>query len=177
MRTISKAERLRHIKKKENGIKAKTLKTKSDRWEFLKKIREKERDNSKKLIKESIHKTYGKWEPISDISRSFFVWKGNYSGSIKERVIHSILKSHNLRFYCEVSFDLKKRFDFYIPLLDLVIEYDGGQHFKYFKEIKNDIYKEDILKKLGVKLIRYNKTHDLEKQIAHDLIYHPVLNS
>lgn len=128
-------------------------------------------------MNKSLEATYGKWVPVQDISRSFFVWKGQYSGSGKEKEIYAILKSHNLRFFCEISFDLKKRFDFYIPLLDLVIEYDGSQHFTSFKEIKNDKVKEDILKRLGVKLIRYNKTHKLSEQIAHDLIYHPVLNS
>lgn len=107
--------------------------------------------------------------------RSFFVWKGTYSGSLKEKEIYTILKAQNFRFYCEISFDMIKRFDFYIPLLDLVIEYDGGQHFNSIKNIRNDIDKENQLKKLGVKLIRYNKTHNLTDQIKHDLINHPVL--
>lgn len=130
-----------------------------------------------KEIDISLSNTYGQWKPMEDMYRSFFIWTGRYSGSGKEKEIYAILKSHNLRFFCEVSFDLKKRFDFYIPLLDLVIEYDGKQHFEDLKELNNDIGKESLLRKLGVRLIRYNKTHDLSKQIAHDLIYHPVLNS
>ena len=134
--------------------------------------------NKRKELREldtSIQKTYNKWLPIKDMSRSFFVYKGQYSGSRKEQKIHQILKSTNLRFFSEISFDLIKRFDFYIPLLDLVIEYDGKQHFSDLNQIKNDVAKEAILKRLGVKLIRYNRTHDLEKQIKHDLIYHEVL--
>lgn len=144
---------------------------------YHKRRKNKERSRWVNEQNSALYKTYRKWEPIKELKRSFFVWKGSYSGSPKEKAIYAILQSHNLRFYCEISFDLKKRFDFYIPLLDLVIEYDGSQHFGRITEMKNDIKKEEMLKRIGVKLIRYNKTHDLEKQIAHDLIYHPVLNS
>lgn len=133
--------------------------------------------NLERKLKRALKKDYKGWKPITDIRRSFFIWTGRYSNSIKEREIYKILKSHNLRFYCEVSFDMVKRFDFYIPLLDLVIEYDGGQHFSSIKTINNDIEKEKQLKKLGVKLIRYNKNHNLTDQIKHDLIYHPVLTA
>lgn len=119
--------------------------------------------------------TYKMWTPITDIKRTFFVWKGQFAHSVKEKEIRDILKGMNLRFYREVSFDMVKRFDFYIPLIDLVIEYDGGQHFNDLYQIKNDIEKEKILKRNNVKFIRYNKTHNLKEQIAHDLIHHPVL--
>jgi len=141
--------------------------------------RRRNRDKAKECnqLNVDIQKTYGRWMPVEYMRRSFFVWKGKFSGSQKEIEIAAILKGQNLRFFSEVSFDLKKRFDFYIPLLDLVIEYDGHQHFESVKEINNDIGKEQLLKRLGVKLIRYNKTHNLKEQILHDLIYHPVLNS
>lgn len=127
-------------------------------------------------LKRALKKDYKGWKPITEMRRSFFIWTGRYSNSSKEREIYKILKSHSLRFYCEVLFDMVKRFDFYIPLLDLVIEYDGGQHFSSIKNINNDIEKETQLKNLGVKLIRYNKNHNLTDQIKHDLIYHPVLS-
>lgn len=130
---------------------------------------------NKRRLDRVLNKDYRMWIPVTDIKRSFFVWKGKYSNSIKEKEIFFILKEHNLRFYCEVSFDKNKRFDFYIPLIDLVIEYDGGQHFSSIKNIRNDIEKEGLLKKLGVKLIRYNKTHNLTDQIKYDLVHHPVL--
>lgn len=135
------------------------------------------RDNARSTqkINESLNLTYKKWQAVSDIKRSFFVYSWTVHPSPKEIEIIRILNSTNLRFYREVSFDLKKRFDFYIPLIDLVIEYDGAQHFKNLKEIENDKKKELILRSLGVKYIRYNKTHDLEKQIKHDLVHHPVL--
>lgn len=122
-----------------------------------------------------IKKTYYNWKPIKDINRSFFLWMGKFSDSPKEKEIVSILKEMNLRYFREVSFDLVKRFDFYIPLIDLVIEYDGVQHFSYLKQINNDIRKDNILKKLGIKCIRYNKSHRLKEQITHDLLYHPIL--
>jgi len=100
----------------------------------------------------------------------------NIQNQKKEQEIYAILKSTNLKFFCEVSFDLKTRFDFYIPLIDLVIEYDGLQHFGSLKAINKDIHKEELLKRLGIKLIRYAKHSDLSSQIKHDLIYHPVLN-
>ncbi len=128
-----------------------------------------------KKLNRILKKNYKGWRPITEIRRSFFIWTGKYSNSSKEKEIYSILKSNNLRFYCEVSFDMVKRFDFYIPLLDLVIEYDGGHHFTSMKNINNDIGKENQLKRLGVKLIRYNKTHNLTDQIKYDLINHPIL--
>src|SRR5690349_873625 len=86
--------------------------------------------------------------------RSFWRWLGKSKRSTKEKEISKILLSLNIRFYTEVSFDKIKRYDFYIPMLDLIIEYDGRQHFSRITDIKNDIYKDGILEKLGVKLIR-----------------------
>lgn len=129
----------------------------------------------KRPIDKQLNKTYNNWQPKQDLFRSFFIWHGMRSKSFKEMEIAAILKNMNLRYFREVSFDMIKRFDFYIPLIDLVIEYDGRQHFKELREIKNDIFKEDQLTRLGIKLIRYNKKHDLQKQIPYDLIYHPVL--
>lgn len=122
-----------------------------------------------------LRNSYKMWDTVEGLSRSFFVWKGNYSGSPKEREIYKILMAQNLKFYCEVSFDCKKRFDFYIPLIDLVIEYDGEQHFQSASALSKDIFKEAILDRLGIKLIRYNKSHDLKTRIPDDLINHPVL--
>jgi len=133
--------------------------------------------NRKKVRKvdRDIANTYRMWTPITESKRSFFVWKGRWEFSPKEMEIYSILKGMNLKFYREISFDMVKRFDFYIPLVDLVIEYDGKHHFSELGAINNDKFKEKILERLGVKFIRYNKTHKLEEQIKHDLIYHPVL--
>lgn len=141
--------------------------------------RRKNRERQKNIVvlDKQIQGTYGKWKAIEDIKRSFFVcsWKVKMSSGEKE--INKILTETGLRFYQEVSFDLCKRFDFYIPLIDLVIEYDGGQHFSDLKVIENDKKKESLLRLLGIKCIRYNKKHNLSEQINHDLIYHPVLTN
>lgn len=131
--------------------------------------------HKKAKVDRQIGGQYKMWKPVQDLLRSFFVWRGSRTFSHKENEIAIILKGMNLRFYREVSFDLSKRFDFYIPLVDLVIEYDGQQHFTRLDQIRNDVEKDKLIKKIGVKLIRYNKTHDLAKQIAHDLIYHPCM--
>lgn len=128
-----------------------------------------------KAYDNGIKKTYAKWMPVSDTKRSFFVWRGRLSKSPKEAEIAKILNGENLRYYREVSFDNRKRFDFYIPVIDLVIEYDGRQHFTEFKEINNDITKELLLQSLGIKYIRYNKTHNLKTQIQFDLVNHQIL--
>lgn len=128
------------------------------------------KQEQKKLIAE-----YNKWQPITE-TRSFLIWKGKHFNSEPEQEIEKILISHNLKFYREVSFDMKTRFDFYIPLIDLVIEYDGYFHLD-LKRMEKDREKEKLLIRLGIKLIRYNKNHDLKKQIKHDLIYHPVLRN
>jgi very-short-patch-repair endonuclease len=138
-----------------------------------KRKRQKRKEN--RVMDAELSKSYSNWEPINDLHRSFFVWRGPFTASMKEMEVRKVLKSHNLRFYAEVSFDLRRRFDFYIPLLDLVIEYDGAHHFDGPTAMLKDLAKEGLLIKLGVKLIRYNKTHDLKKQIQYDLIHHPVL--
>jgi hypothetical protein len=175
-RQLTKAQKKRLRNKKIGGMKA--PKNGLENQVLLEKLRRVDKHKANNHLGKATHaenNRYKKWEPISDIHRSFFIWKGKFSGSPKESQIARILKEKNIRYFREVSFDLKKRFDFYIPLIDLVIEYDGSQHFEFFKEINNDIEKEAILKRHGVKYIRYNRTHDLEKQLPHDLIFHPIL--
>jgi len=142
---------------------------------YLKNTKKKPKRKKGRKIDKELARVYKMWGPVDDIKRSFFVWKGKYSISPKEDEIYRILTERGLRFYREISFDTIKRFDFYIPLIDLVIEYDGWRHFSMLDRMETDITKEKTLKRLGVKLIRYNKTHELEKQIKHDLVYHPVL--
>lgn len=173
-KALTKKKKLEKDWKKRTG--RRVPKTPLERQSILNRIREHEKvkpSTDRQVIQEN--NRYSKWKPIEDIKRSFWIWNGRFSFSPKESEIAAILKEHNLRFYREVSFDINKRFDFYIPLIDLVIEYDGSQHFRSLKEIQNDINKEAILKKHGIKYIRYNKTHKLKSQIAHDLIYHPVI--
>lgn len=132
-------------------------------------LRSKKKSKPPKGIDKSIEKSYRMWQPVSDIKRSFFVWKGKRSNSPKELEIRQYLKENNIKFYREVSFDCNKRFDFYLPEYDLILEYDGMQHFERTDQMVNDIIKETILNNLGLKFIRYNKTHNLKSQIKHDI--------
>lgn len=58
--------------------------------------------------------------------------------SIGEEKIIRILRASDIKFEREKSFkDLKfgyYRYDFYIPLLKILIEYDGAGHFKFIKK-------------------------------------------
>ena len=47
--------------------------------------------------------------------------------------------------------------DFYCPKAKLVIEVDGGQHF-YDEEIKNDRTRDEYMRNLGLKVLRFSNT-------------------
>lgn len=103
-----------------------------------------------------------------------------------EQKIRNILERMNINFIQEKRFDNcigKKRklpFDFYLPLQNLVIEYDGIHHFKTvnafggengFREIKeNDIIKNNFLKDNNINLLRitYHQFGEIEN-ILKDL--------
>lgn len=86
-----------------------------------------------------------------------------------ELKIEKILIENNIDFIKEKRFDNCKNekplpFDFYIPKLNIIIEYDGVQHFqpfknfggfeKYLQTINNDKIKNDWAKTNNIKLIR-----------------------
>ena len=86
-----------------------------------------------------------------------------------EQKIKEFLEKYNIIFFKQYKFDDCKnikilKFDFYIPLLNLCIEFDGLQHFKpieYFggintyEKIKiNDNIKNDYCKNNNIKLLR-----------------------
>ncbi len=86
-----------------------------------------------------------------------------------EKEIRKILKENNIKCKEQYTFELcrhinKLPFDFYLPELNLCIEFDGRQHFevidfyggqKGFDSTKrNDQIKNDYCKKNGVKLFR-----------------------
>lgn len=58
---------------------------------------------------------------------------GCISGSIGELNIQKILLENNIEFYKEFIFDdlPKRRFDFYLPQQNRLIEFDGRQHFEF----------------------------------------------
>lgn len=84
------------------------------------------------------------------------------------------------REYCVNNFGDKNRYryDFYLPALNIVIEFHGRQHYEaidYFggaegfkRAQKRDVYKEQLLKKLNIPLliIKYDKIDVLQTIIA-----------
>ncbi len=77
-----------------------------------------------------------------------------------ELAIKNILDKYKIKYIKEYKFpNYKLRYDFYLPELNILIEFHGGQHFRpieYFggeKRFKND-QKQDIFKKELAKLAR-----------------------
>jgi len=67
------------------------------------------------------------------------------------------------------KYDYRFRYDFYLPEYNLLIEFQGGQHFKpieYFGGLKafklskeRDIFKKELAKLYGIKLIYFTYKH------------------
>jgi len=82
-----------------------------------------------------------------------------------ERLISRILQDYNIKYIPQHSFtDLKYKnllyYDFYLPELNMCIEYDGEQHFRVIPGMTNDKVFRDIqirdrLKMITVKIIIY----------------------
>ena len=59
--------------------------------------------------------------------------------------------------------------DFYAPIAKLVIEVDGGQHFEP-KGMNQDRLRDESLKQLGLKVLRFNNLEVL--QSLDDVVSH-----
>lgn len=85
--------------------------------------------------------------------------------SYGERMIFNLLNHNSITFETQYTLD-NKRFDFYLPEQNLLIEYDGIQHqmdtpwwgILHKDQIANDKLKNKIASKYGHQLIRF--THD-----------------
>lgn len=144
---------------------------------------------SKLLLKCSCGNTFVK--SLSDVEKGYNKCREcAYSISLGEREIARILDSENLKYTHQKSFDellspkgWRMYYDFYIPSLNLVIEYDGAHHFKpmydlfesdhdaeiEFRRVKlYDEIKEDFLKEKGIKLMRFSGKNfkEIEKTIV-----------
>lgn len=104
-----------------------------------------------------------------------------------EKYIRNWFRLHDCYYIAEHSFDdlrhqNKLRFDFYLPNDNLLIEYDGQQHFEPvayfdgdigFKRIKhNDALKDKYAKQNGIRLVRipYWLTHeDIDRTLREAL--------
>jgi hypothetical protein len=91
------------------------------------------------------------YEVIKDIKQSF-----------SEKEIAKLLNQYNVFFEQEVMFDNcinpltnhRLRFDFYIPTLNTLIEYDGVDYHKDSETRFRDKVKNDFAKKNNIRLIR-----------------------
>jgi very-short-patch-repair endonuclease len=98
----------------------------------------------------------------------------NRTMSYGEFVIYNLLKNNNINFEREFSFPKSKyRFDFYFPDSNLIIEYDGEQHFKqidFFKKSKNnDKKKERLAIKNNCNIVRISYKNNTPKKIYKEL--------
>lgn len=104
--------------------------------------------------------------------------------SIGEKIIRDLLTAKNIKFKEQYSFkDCRSKyilkFDFYLPEYNILIEYDGKQHFKQgwnseseFKRTKiNDEIKSKYCSDNNIKLIRipYTKLKNIEKILINEL--------
>lgn len=93
-----------------------------------------------------------------------------------EKQIRNYLTNNNIKYESQKTFDncinkRKLKFDFYLPEYNMIIEYDGQQHFEPFRfekddsklkeRIKNDNIKNTYCKEKNIKILRipYNKNH------------------
>ena len=87
-------------------------------------------------------------------------------GSYGEKAVADVLDSLSIEYTREHSFEYlgRKRFDFYIPSLNIAIEYDGEQHYKsidawggeeYLESVRqSDALKNDFCDYMGIDLLR-----------------------
>lgn len=112
--------------------------------------------------------------------------------SVMESFIASVLDSNNVLYKTEYTFQdcrnesntMNLYFDFYLPIQNTIIEYDGILHYQPFKIYggkeklskiqKYDQMKNEYCKKHGINLIRipYTKTNEEIIQII-DKVIHP----
>ena len=101
-----------------------------------------------------------------------------------ERDIGQFLEQNNIRFIRQYKFDdcrniLLLSFDFYLPELNICIEYDGRQHYEAIplfggietlnKQIINDNIKTQYCLDNGIKLIRIKYDEDIEERLNEHL--------
>ena len=105
-----------------------------------------------------------------------------------ERIISYILDELNVRYIYEATFEdlvfkQKLRFDFYIPSINVCIEFDGGQH-KYsvkawggeemlkIRKLRDEV-KNSYCETKNINLVRipyWKNTYDLLKPIIQDIV-------
>jgi very-short-patch-repair endonuclease len=102
-----------------------------------------------------------------------------------ELKILNILERYNTDYISQHKFnDLNLVFDFYLPKLNILIEYDGIQHFEpinHFGGIKSfisqknrDEVKNQYCSKKNIKLFRIKYTDNIEESIIRIINLHDI---
>lgn len=127
-----------------------------------------------------------KYMSIGNLSNNGFYCSVCSDGiSYPNKFMVNILKQLNVDFISEYSPSWigRKRYDFYIPSLFIIIEMDGMQHKKesgfmndldYIK--RNDYYKEFMAKKNGIKVIRIDCSKSNMKFIKNNILNSEINN-
>ena len=103
--------------------------------------------------------------------------------SIGERLVRTTLDNNNIKYIKEKVFKElpRKRFDFYLPEYNTIIEFDGAQHFKpseffgggeAFERIrKSDCIKNKFAKDMGIDMLRisYEDINEVNEIIERKL--------
>lgn len=78
------------------------------------------------------------------------------------KFMSNILSQFNIQYHTEYSPDWIKprRYDFYIPSMEIIIEMDGGFHYKKQNNKLIDEEKDKIAKEHGIKVIRIDCNYD-----------------
>lgn len=92
-----------------------------------------------------------------------------------EKIIIRALNGHEIEYYTEVSFEGMRystgsyaRYDFWIPSMNLLIEYDGVEAHSTEEQLHRDRLKNHFCKRNNIKLIRFNKYvyYNLGQEVA-----------
>lgn len=103
-----------------------------------------------------------------DNPTQWFQGKGTHKiiPSEAEKLVKAALQKLPYEFHTEISFRGLRyksgryaRFDFWLPDIGTLIEYDGEQYHSSNEAIQRDELKEAFCKKHGIKLIRLDKRH------------------
>lgn len=138
---------------------------------------------SKILVSCPIH---SKFETSLDLILRGYICSSCGKKSSGENRVSNYLTSRKLEYIRQKSFDgciykNKMQFDFFLPIHNICIEYDGIQHFEpieYFggestliEQIKKDRIKNEFCENNNIKLIRipYFKFDDIEKILDYEI--------
>ncbi len=101
-----------------------------------------------------------------------------------EKIIASWLRKNNIAFEQQKTFEGCKDkkclpFDFYIPSLNIAIEFDGEQHFKpinffggksrFERLVAHDKAKDEFCAKQGINLLRISYNENIEKELVRHI--------